>query len=267
MTMRCAVVVASNEEFCIQNVLTQLHRAHVNTCLVVVNGSSDSTKLIADGVGPRLFDSFGTVDYGVRLGPDVPRAVGAYHALRQWRGVQQFVFMDGDLRGSFGPYLADFMAECTSQNADVCWAGRPELGHATRLDDELWHMVLSRLRPELALASPAQVPLMVHARVLRTLSPRLLYHPGLWMAACASQSDLNLRTATFDSRLLGNQAKSSRHQELMQDTLIGDALEGIRLLMQREPDRRWHGRVYNGYHSERRLDLLDEIAQSIQLFV
>ncbi|MCL6548167.1 MAG: hypothetical protein K6T30_04565, partial [Alicyclobacillus sp.] len=89
----------------IANVLAQLHRAGVSACVVVAKGCSDDTAAVAERQAGRLGLRAAVVTVSPPLGPDVPRAVGLYAALRLFRDWDSVVFVDGDWRGSFGPSL------------------------------------------------------------------------------------------------------------------------------------------------------------------
>lgn len=265
--MQCGVVAACNVERHIKNVLLQLHRSGVEACLVVINGSTDESEGIAASIGPRLFDHFRTMKCSHRLGLDVPRSIGTYEALRLWPLVSQVVLVDGDFSGAFGPRLGDFVSDATDRDLDAAWPGRVGRQPPQRLDEYLWGTTLAKVRPECAWAKPSELPLVVNTRVFRELSPTLLYHPGRWLAACAQHRELRLAALPFDSRVLGNPARSAKHLKRMQDTLTGDALEGTRLLIGQKPHRTLHGQVFDGYHSERRIDLLAGFARRIQVLV
>ncbi len=263
--MLCAVIAAANEEDAIQNVLIQLHRAGITRCFIVVNGSADATRTRAHQVGRHLFVDFAMVHYTDPCGPDVPHAIGLVLACRKWPDSDWYLLLDGDLQGAFGPALAEWLTSAINQRASGVWIAARTGYH--RLDQQLWQSVLAKVRPELTNAAPAQVPRLVHVNLLSQFPPQAFWHPGLWIAYCAARTDIQLAVIPFDAVILGNRARSRLHQERMQETLIGDALEGTRLLLKKKPHRHWRGRTYRGYHPHRRIDLLLTAMQSIQIFV
>jgi glycosyltransferase involved in cell wall biosynthesis len=260
----CAVVSATNEAQTIENVLHQLHRARVHTCVLVVNGSRDQTLQMAERCASRLKLPLHVQVFPDALGPDVAKATGTLEALRIHGDVDQLVYVDGDWKGSFGPMLRDFLDEAAETGCDCMWTrhtGPP------RQDIQLWQNVLQQVAPHLASAAPAQSPLFIRRSLLQYLSPTYLHHPGLWMAEAASlrQPTVQLSTsALWDVRFAGNPVRSALHQSLMADTLIGDALDGCRILLNRRPSREWRGKRYDGFHPRRRMDVLQEVAAVVR---
>jgi hypothetical protein len=261
----CAIIPVQNEAASIGNVLRQVYRAGVRSCVVVVNGSTDETPHVAQQVGAHSFTYFRVVHVFEALGPDVPKSVGAYVALRESPCTQWFLFIDGDWKGSFGPMLGDFLTESLSSGEEIHWvqARNVELpganGQSLREDEEVWKSVLEKRYPELQHVAPSRVPLLVHKDVFAKISPFWLHNPGRWFAMCvlARSPDFRLRVSrTWDSKLVGNPTRGRDHAVRMAETLLGDAVEGCRLLYGRKPIRTWHGRRLDGYHSLRRVDLL-----------
>jgi hypothetical protein len=260
----CAIVSASNEASTIENVLHQLYRARVDTCVLVVNGTRDQTLHIAQRCASRLQLPLHVQLFSDALGPDVAKATGTFEALRVHPTVEQLVYVDGDWKGSFGPMLRDFIDEGIETGCDCMWTRHTG---PLREDIALWQNVLQQVAPHLVDAAPAQSPLFIRRSLLQFLSPTSLHHPGLWMAEAASflQPALHLSTsALWDVRFAGNPVRSALHQSLMADTLIGDALEGCRILLEQRPSREWRGRRYDGLHLRRRTDLLEAVAAVVR---
>lgn len=272
-----AVIAARNCEESIPNVLRQVRKAGIAACIVVANGCSDATVTVAEECGKALGLSTDVVDFAEPLGYDVPRAIGAYAALRNtnlWSGL---IFLDGDWLGTFGRNLADFLSDVERQGLDVALpkengtAGRISESFMfdkrhTRLDLDIWHRALSDY-PGLQEVSPARLPMWVSREVFRLISPRLLYHPGRWLAQCVLRSaDLELGCLPCDVRWLGNGVGTRDHQRLLQETFIGDALEGTAILQGETPNRVWHGRPYIGYHDTRNLRVLDEWSSTLCVY-
>lgn len=263
--MLCAIIAAADEETTIENVLIQARRAGCERCIVVVNGSTDETLTRANRVGTRLFKEICVIDFQSLCGPDISHTIGLVHARLMWPDTEWFLLLDGDLAGAFGPALETFVAAAFETQAETIWMA----SHDTemRTDQALWRSVLAYTRPSLISAQPAQVPRLIHTSVLAKLPQEALIHPGFWLAHCAQSCRISAASIPFDARILGNKSKSRHHQQRMQETLIGDALEGIRVLLKKKPHRRWQGKLYLGYHPARRLDLLFETLQSRQIFV
>lgn len=258
----CAIIPARNVGGSIANVMNQLVRAKVTHCIPVANGCSDDTLLNARLAAEHLPLISQPVHFSAPLGPDVPRAIGAYQALRSFHDIEWFLFVDGDWSGGFGPTLEDFIAFARQQRRDVQFAPRQsdnDLFNEIRVDYQVWDAGLMSWDKATRQASASEVPLMVHRRTFRQISPYYLYHPGLWFALVLEASRHGLRcgvSETWFSRLAGNPSPSQNHAKAMRETLIGDALEGARVLLNQKPHRFWKGMLYDGYNSTRRVDVL-----------
>ena len=279
------MIPARNCERSIANVLRQVHKAGIQQSVVVVNGSIDKTANAARDTIDALGLHAWVCDLADPLGPDVPRALGVLYALRLrptdlW---DSCVIVDGDWEGSFGNNLALYIRTASVRGLDVAWPGEA----TRRIDDEgetagaisrrqmqsditIWNEALKSIAPSLKGACPSRAPLWLSRRICATISPLLLCHPGLWMAQCVlvSQSPkdprISLGVIDFDARWLGNPTRSRGHQELMQDTLIGDAVEGVAALTGQRQTREWNGRVRIGYHADRDIEFLRQWSASIQ---
>ncbi|MDQ0190172.1 glycosyltransferase family 2 protein [Alicyclobacillus cycloheptanicus] len=251
----CAIIPARNEAEALPTVLRQVYRSGVRTCVVVANGCSDDTARVAKEVGTPLFTAFLLVEVADPLGPDVPRALGAYHALRRLKELSALLFVDGDWRGGFGPQLAHFLTNAASQRTWVQGIG----GAPVRIDQRLWYHALRKTAPQIADFQPARLPLWVDCRLFQFISPGWLHHPGRFTAyalrAIGGQGFGVDRS--FDGRLVGNPARDETHAKKMAETLLGDALEGTAILLGTRPSRAWQGAIMDGYHSARRIDVLE----------
>lgn len=261
MAMRsdvCAVISARNEEKALPNVLRQIARAGIGTSIVVANGCTDRTARVAAEVAAELPLSSYVIDIPIALGLDVPRAVGAYNAVRSFPQIAWLVFVDGDWKGSFGPMLADFIDAAKRAACAVQWVGNLP---AHRFDQRLWRSAIAETCPELADLQPSVLPLLIHRRAMQHVSAWWLHHPGVW-AACCLKSPVIRPSCRVDRQFaptfVGNPVRNAIHQQKMAETLIGDALEGCALLRGERPTRRWKSGNYEGYHPARRVDLLRE---------
>lgn len=253
----CAVVPAKNEEQRIGNALRQICRAGIRDAVIVMNGCRDQTYQAVNDTIKALDLQVLYVWESAPLGPDVARALGAMSALRHVPSCQGLVIVDGDLLGSFGPSLADFLAEAMQERLDVLWSTR---GGRWRLDSELWDATLARTHPSLRLTAPSECPLFVRKEVLQTISPMLLAHPGRWFARCILAGLDRVRiglSGAWNGTCLGNPVRTALHQQRMAETLVGDALEGCSLLLHRKATRWLRGKFYDGYDSQRRIDLVE----------
>lgn len=255
-----AVIPARNVEDSLPNVLHQLKRSGVMGCIVVVNGSSDRTMQHGRRYGAELGLATHLVEFDDPLGPDVPRAVGAYAAVRSGHGDVDLVFVDGDWKGAFGPALSDFLVDSTGRKADVAFVGSRAKVPEDRPDLALWRQTLQSHAPCYAFAHPSQGPVYVRSRTFQSVSRYELYHPGRWFAWCvraAIRKQLSVHVcADWYTTIVGNPTRDAEHIRNMRATLIGDAAEGCSIVKGTVPSRRWKGRVWDGYHPIRRVDLL-----------
>lgn len=257
-----AIVQVRNEEAGIENVMRQLLRARLDYCVIVANGCSDRTVPLAQGYFSSKKLSGQVVSISEPLGPDVGKAIGAIVALRQHMPVEQFVFIDGDWLGSFGPSLQDLLRKTADGDSDIVYTSRQATPvsnrHEVRPDLELWQRALGQHDKSLQYAAVSELPMVVKQSVFTTVSALWLYHPGFWLVHCLRASrPLRISTdSAFSTAFLGNPVRTALHQQKMSDTLIGDAVEGTSLLLGRKPNRWWQGKERDGYHSSRRVDLL-----------
>ncbi|GMA50548.1 glycosyl transferase [Alicyclobacillus contaminans] len=262
----CGIIAVQNETSSLKNVLRQLHRAGVTTCVVVVNHIEPAAALnAAEETAAALAMRLHEVSFEHGLGPDIGRSVGTYAALRTFPNAKRLLYVDGDWMGSFGPALAEFLKEGRDDALDCLWvahSGDP------RPDIALWQDTLHHQHPHLTDVAPNELPLLVDRAVFEWVSPRWLAHPGRWLALLAAHRRPPLRlgvSRAWSARYAGNPVKSGHHQAAMRATLLGDALDGCRLMLCQRPGRTWRGRLWNGYHTARRFDALDAFAGSITI--
>ncbi len=276
-----AVIPALNCEHSIGNVLRQLYKAKIESCIVVANGCTDQTIQKARDVAFSLQTDMDICVFPDALGHDVPRAVGAIYALQRGHLWDGLVFVDGDWLGAFGNNLADYLQAVEQQKLDAAWPmvkqdqmvkqGNVEF-RSLRLDLCIWKEALKKHAPDLAEASPSQAPLWVSRRVFSVVSPLMLAQPGLWMASCVevrklenTNGSLRLGSINSDSRWFGNPTGSKQHQTMLMETLVGDAIEGVCRLNSQPLARTFQGREWDGYHRNRNLKALHAFAASIRL--
>lgn len=259
----CAIISARDVARSIGNVFTQLYRAQITNCVLVLNGCLDETMAVVKHALDRVPMNCSLVLNTTSLGHDVPKAIGLYHAVRTFRELEWALFVDGDWSGGFGPMLDECIKEAVKQNNDIQFVPRrldDNNTTSTRTDYQIWDKGLRARDEGLKRIAPSESPLLVSRRTFAHISPYYLYHPGLWFALSVQESEhrtlrLGLSEA-WSSRIAGNPSPSVQHARMMKDTLIGDALEGARVLLNQHPHRNWHGKVYDGYHSLRRIDIL-----------
>lgn len=267
----CAVIPARDVSRSIANVLRQAYRAGVTHVVVVINGCTDDTLSQTKHALLHLPMESRVLQFITALGPDVPRAIGTYEALRAFRELDWFLYVDGDWSGGFGPMLAENISQATQTGADMQFSKRndnmtqpSDTWHTTgfppaRLDYCVWDQAFLHDLASFAQIAPSETPLTVHRKVFRRLSPYWLYHPGMWFAMAVEQSRRGLTlgvSETWMGKWTGNPSPTPQHARATADTLIGDALEGTRVLQRQKPHRIFRGVLFDGYDSMRRRDVL-----------
>ncbi|GMA63985.1 hypothetical protein [Alicyclobacillus fastidiosus] len=170
-----AIIGARNEARDIENVLRQLGRAGIQGAVVVCNGGTDDTLARTLAFNAQSPFPVATVFFHAALGHDVARAVGTYALLRRVSAACKSaycLYLDADLSGSFGPMLADFIAFGTAEDRDVtslsssCLRDEGMAGAAA-----IWREALHHQKAVPESAVPFMVPLLVHTRLFRRVSP------------------------------------------------------------------------------------------------
>lgn len=256
--MLAAVVPVKNEEKRIQRTLETLLALSIPVIIPVINGSSDlSAKIIRELKSPRIFPLL----YQETLGIDVPRAVGARKAKK--KGATAVLFLDGDMNGKIGDNLKELIGK-VEEGADMaltnCYPAE-KTEDLSPLAAKLLHYrrCLNReigLEQALGSASPSHGPHAVSGRFLSQVPLVELAVPPVSLALAAKAGLSVCVGTTIPHKALGSPAKDAFHSEKVAATIIGDCQEAI-CVYRGKPRRRSSGTInYDGYHSQRRLDLL-----------
>jgi hypothetical protein len=261
------VVPARNEEESIHNVYRQIHRAGITACVTVVNGSTDKTEKLAQKLAPLYFRHHREIVIQRALGPDVPRAIGAFAVLREFPDMEWVVLVDGDWKGSFGPDLAHCVDHARTHKLDVQFvtfqaraAREVSTAQTLRPDEEIWRIITLRHAPSLFGSAPSYAPMVVSRKALCSVSPYWLHHPGRWFTYVFWRflaHDLSVGVFdNWDVRACGNQTRNRLHNQNMQKTILGDAIEALCMIEGLRPTRWFRGVMQDGYHTSRRIDVL-----------
>lgn len=152
----CAVVPAKDNAASIGNVIRQLRRAGIPSCVVVANGCSDDTPAQALRHAKEAGVACFALEFASALGPDVPRAAGAFAALRVFPGSDPLVLVDGDWLGSFGPSLESAVCHALAARWDVQFVtsatavsplSKPSTGHQSGLTCSCGNPALAPFTP------------------------------------------------------------------------------------------------------------------------
>jgi len=251
------VVPARNEAGRIATVLQNLGTLPVDHIIVIANGSKDAT--MREILNLRL-PKLQIIYFHDCLGIDVPRAIGAKVALSL--GSDVVAFVDGDMVGTFNENLMELTDGIILKHLDLaltnCYPSPPR--HIERYNPTFqWRLNLNKelgLEKKIGLATTAHGPHAVSRRLLETIPVREIAVPPVVMAL-ARQAKLRLDVATtIPHYRLGSSIKNQIHTNKIIDTIVGDCLEAIAVFRGEPRTRQWQNTNYQGYHSERRFDLL-----------
>ncbi|HZK25222.1 MAG TPA: glycosyltransferase [Oscillospiraceae bacterium] len=259
--MIVAIVPAYNEEYRLGRVLSQLLSIKlINHIFVILNGSNKLTQKEAEIAQQKQPQSITLVSFSVPLGIDVPRAVGANLAYTS--GADYILFVDGDMVGEYTAEVTELLETATQAMLDLalfdCYPHHTEL---TEFQEPLFyyrHLVNQQLAlaEQIRLGTPSHGPHLVSRRLLNivpwedyAVPPTLLVH------AVRHQLKVDL-AGSIPHAQLGSSIKNEVHNKLVTDTIIGDCLEAL-CMINHQPRSRYHaGKLYLGYHEQRRFDLL-----------
>jgi hypothetical protein len=267
--MLSVVVPVQNEEARIGLLLQRLlFLEQVRRIYVILNGSNKQTCLEVAELVQQAPAKMLPVNFCEPLGIDVPRAVGSRLA---WAGGLPFtLFVDGDLVGEFITELQLVIDKCIADKLDLalvdCYPyseSRPAPADPLFCFRRLLNEELG-LEQRLGIASPSHGPHLVSRRLLAVVPwedfavpPTLLVH--------ARQNRLRVGVAGAIPHLqLGSSIKDSRHSQLIVDTISGDCLEALCLSRCLPRQREYGGKIYLGYHAERRFDLLQKFLTGLK---
>jgi len=260
-----AVIPARNEEARIERAIRTVRLAGARQLILVLNGCTDDTARIAREMQQG---DLTLLRFREPLGVDVPRAAGAAYALK--KGAEHVLFYDGDLIGHHLDELRKLLSSAMRHRVDLALTdtygsqshGVPSGNLLLRLRRDL--SLALGLERRIGLSNPAHGPHVVSSRLLRQLPLPCLAKPPLVLAH-AVRSGLHVDAlAHIPHARLGSAHKGPAHAERIRETIIGDLLEALHAAEGRPPQREYRGLHYDGYDSERRFDLLDAFARSMQ---
>lgn len=260
-----AVIPARNEADRIASAIRTVRQAGIRQIVVVVNGCHDHTRQVVKSL---QHEDLTVLTFQDALGIDVPRAIGAAYALH--KGARHVLFYDGDLIGPHRDELSRMVESAERFQIDL---GLSDI-YGTTFDPNQFRDLLFKLRRELnnrlgleariGISNPAHGPHIVSRKLLEALPLQDLAKPPLVLAH-AAQTGLHIDTLShIPQAKLGSAHKGPTHFERIRDTILGDLLEALALVQGRPKSREHRGLYYDGYDSERRLDLLEAFAKALE---
>ncbi|HEX3015273.1 MAG TPA: glycosyltransferase family 2 protein [Desulfobacteria bacterium] len=259
--MYAAVVPARNEAGRIGKVIAGLLLLPFNAIIPVINGCVDSTlQEILHIKDQRVMPIY----FREPLGIDIPRAIGACYAL--YLGCQGSIFVDGDMTGNFQPHLGELL-KALEQGIDLALVNcYPYITNRQKLTNMVLYFRgrLNRelgLFKDLGLASPTHGPHGISRKLLETIDLPSVAVPPMVLAQ-AKKNRLTIKVVTsIPHDLLSSPVRERGHAHKVAHTIIGDCLQALSFAKCDDVSRAYGKHLFNGYHSQRRFDLLAEFEQ------
>ncbi len=254
--MLAVVIPAQNEAGRIGNVIKKALHLKAQLILPVVNGCLDNTlKEILLFKSPLIYPVY----FPEPLGIDVPRAVGAKYALDL--GAKIVLFLDGDMIGKIEDNLEE-LVKAVKSGVDLalsnCYPNCNDVPPGVKKILEFRKQLNRRIGREedLKTASPSHGPYATSRRLLLSVPLQELAVPPV-MLVLSVKKELNVKVVTEIPHLkLNSRIKDTKHADAIAETLIGDCLEALSVWEGRPRSRKINGRLYIGYNSQRRRDIL-----------
>jgi len=226
------VIPAMNEEDTLEDVLIEVKKLIPDEIVVVVNGSTDKTALIA-----RKYDAK-VIEFHDRIGHDVGRAVGALHT-----DADIYLFTDADIPipvEDLYPFVEAIENGDDLALNSICWVTRYPKPDAPTIDRVFINMVQER--EDLGVENVLTIPHAFSKKGLDTISKEALANPQL---ANALAIDKGLRISVpIEINVLRSNKRRSNHKkekgEIMSKAyqrMHGDTIEAIQYLLDEYGER------------------------------
>lgn len=256
--MLAAVIPVCNEAAALDSVLYNLRRLSSLTCAYfILNGCTDDSEAVIRKARVNFHKHL--ICYPQKLGVDIPRAVGAYYALK--KPAQGVLFLDGDVADDIHRNLKQLTDAVLLEQTDLAltncyqypvkrFAPATEVLKARgELNSTLG------LFHELGLASPSHGPLCASARIIRRCGLTSLAIPPLFLARVRQCGGKIKVASALGGRKWYGSPRSDEHNRLIAETIIGDCKAAENYYLRRRLDREGH----DGCHSQRDFPTLAEL--------
>jgi glycosyltransferase involved in cell wall biosynthesis len=251
------IIPCKDESRTIKKVVYEADNSCADKILVVENGSADNSLNIIKKINSEKLN---VVSFNLSLGHDVPRAVGLLYSLMS--GGTGFVFIDGDMSGVTSKDINSII-HCLNKGSDLvltdCYPDSLKLSELA-LGVLFYRKKLNTalgIYDKIKYATPSHGPHGVSVRLGGSIPPEFLCTPPdlLYYAA---KNDYNIKIGLKKAHIkLGSQSRSEEHNLKISETIIGDCVSVINLLSSGSRTRVYKNINYDGFNSERRLDILD----------
>ena len=256
--MLAAVVPARNEAGRIGTVLASLLSCPIQYIIPVLNGCTDLSLQEVSSLGDKRIRPIVFLE---TLGIDIPRAVGALYALKL--GVDGIIFVDGDMTGEIQPHIA-CLIDALELGIDLALVNcYPYIMSRQRLASTVLHFrgQLNRelgVFKDLGLASPVHGPHAISRKLGSILEPIDFSVPPMVLVK-AKQHNCKIQVVTsIPHFLLSSPVRERGHARKIAHTIIGDCLQALSSVKNTPVERSFGKHSFDGYHSNRRFDLLSQ---------
>lgn len=256
--MLSAVIPVLNEEKTLNAVLDNLGKIPLlRAAYFVLNGCTDKSAEIIQRAKTPYQKSI--ITYPAALGFDIPRAVGAYYALKHT--AKGILFLDGDISEDIHVCLNKLAHEVCLKQTDLaltnCYpyptkrfaraeevlAARGELNRALGL----FH--------DLGLASPSHGPSCVGTKIIKKTGIFCLAVPPMLLAQVRQLHGKIKVAAALNTAQYYGAMRDDEHNRLIAETIIGDSKMAKNYYLYGTFDREG----YMGYHQKRNFQALAQL--------
>jgi len=192
----------------------------------------------------------------------VPRAVGA--KLAYAAGADYTLFVDGDMVGEISCELKILLDNTIKYDLDLALTDcYPDKKAATNLQGPLfyWRYFLNQelgLLEKIKISTPSHGPHVISHRILSNIPWEDLAVPPTLLVHAVRKNFRTGIAVAIPHIQLGSSLKNQTHSQLITETIIGDCLEALHMARSQPRSRHFNGKLYLGYHSQRRFDLLEQ---------
>lgn len=254
-----AVVPVKDEVLEVSKTLQMLLSTLCDKIVVVLNGCDDNSLKLVESHKSKRIDY---IYFNKALGVDIPRVIGAHMALME--NTKGVVFVDGDMKQGIEKQINHIVLSLRKEKCHMaltnCYNSIMNLSSTAKLHlyyRKLLNMELG-LFEKIGYSIPSHGPHGISRRLLDNLDLRELAIPPVSMALGAKKGYLIDVVTSIPVSSLPTTTRDEYHAHQIVKTLIGDCIEAIQAFKGQERSRSYHGKVFTGYHKNRRFDILEE---------
>ena len=241
--MLSAVIPVLNEENALPLVLANLRQINkLTSAFFILNGCTDKSAEVIKKSKTACRKII--ISYPETLGFDIPRAIGAYQALKY--PCRAILFLDGDTAEDIHHCLNDLANAVLHEHVDLALTNcypYPAKRFAQAAEVLAARSELNRilgLFHDLGLASPSHGPLCVSAQSVRQIGTAALAVPPLFLAKLRQNNGTIKVASALSSRKWYGVPRDDEHNRLIAETIIGDTKAAKNYYLYNRLDREGH---------------------------